>query len=429
MTGGRIALLAAAFALAAWVPAAASAEEAPPRKAAEPAPDTRNGLDIYRSFRDGLAAPECDADATSPKWRQQFAHAPERLASPDDQTLALFGYVVDEFRLAGLPTEFALIPFVESGYQPGARNGKGPAGLWQFIGSTARNHDVPVHAQYDGRLSPVDSTRAAVTYLRKLYGLFGGNWELAVMAYNTGEARVLQAVRNAGGNGASLAASRLAGIPAGTSAYVQKLHALSCVLEKNGDHDRWMAAMDRPVPRLTVQNLPQDAASLTGWARDNGHDPGLLARLNPALKNALWRSGNAALKLLAPAATALPALASSTALNMADRIDKRSATAGPATAAARPAPTLAAASRPAPAAATATLADAGDAAELPAPPRRAAGNAADTDAAPARHEVQRGESTWSIARRYHVEVAELIRLNGLDGRGAIKPGMTLKLRD
>ena len=152
MTGGRIALLAAAFALAAWVPAAASAEEAPPRKAAEPAPDTRNGLDIYRSFRDGLAAPECDADATSPKWRQQFAHAPERLASPDDQTLALFGYVVDEFRLAGLPTEFALIPFVESGYQPGARNGKGPAGLWQFIGSTARNHDVPVHAQYDGRL-------------------------------------------------------------------------------------------------------------------------------------------------------------------------------------------------------------------------------------------------------------------------------------
>lgn len=428
MTRLRIALLAALLATAAGAPAVAAADDvAPARRTAETAATTRNGLDIYRSFRDGLAAPECDAEATSPKWRQQFAHAPERLASPDDQTLPLFGYVVDEFRLAGLPTEFALIPFVESGYQPAARNGKGPAGLWQFIGSTARNHDVAVHAQYDGRLSPVDSTKAAVTYLRKLYGMFGGNWQLAVMAYNTGEGRVLQAVRNAGGDYASLGPSQLAGISPVTYAYVQKLHALSCVLEKNGDHDRWLSAMDRQVPRLTVQNLPQDAASLTGWARDNGHDPGLLARLNPALKNALWRSGNAALKLLAPAATALPGLASSTALNVADRIDKRNPPATPVAAARLVSVAVKAAPPPT---AAVTMADAGNAVEI-APPssRRSPANPPEANALPQRHVVQRGESTWSIARQYHVAAADLIRLNGLDKRGAIKPGMELKLQD
>ncbi|MFX7760059.1 transglycosylase SLT domain-containing protein, partial [Acinetobacter baumannii] len=86
--------------------------------------------------------------------------------------LPLFGYVVDALRDADLPTEYALIPFVESGYRPAARSPSGPAGLWQMIAVTARNHDVPIRDGYDGRLSPVDSTRAAVRYLKTLHGMF-----------------------------------------------------------------------------------------------------------------------------------------------------------------------------------------------------------------------------------------------------------------
>ncbi|MGE8234222.1 MAG: transglycosylase SLT domain-containing protein, partial [Stenotrophomonas sp.] len=104
-----------------------------------PAATTRNGREIFANFREGLAAPQCDAEATSPRWRKQFSHAPARLGNVEDDALPLFGYVVDELRSAGLPTEFALIPFVESGYRPGARNASGPAGLWQFIATTARN--------------------------------------------------------------------------------------------------------------------------------------------------------------------------------------------------------------------------------------------------------------------------------------------------
>ena len=154
-------------------------------------PATRNGREIYARFREGLADPSCGPE-TSQRWRQHFAGAPKRLVSRNDDVLPLFGYVVDALRQANLPTEYALIPFVESGYKPGARSGAGPAGLWQFIALTARNHRVPIRPGYDGRLSPIDSTQAAVRYLKTLHGMFAGDWRLAVMAFNAGEYRVLE---------------------------------------------------------------------------------------------------------------------------------------------------------------------------------------------------------------------------------------------
>jgi membrane-bound lytic murein transglycosylase D len=104
-----------------------------PAPAAEMPAATRNGRDIYQAFHDGLADPSCDQDDSSARWRKHFASAPKRLASQDDEVLALFGYVVDALREMHLPTEYALIPFVESGYKPGARSAGGPAGLWQMI--------------------------------------------------------------------------------------------------------------------------------------------------------------------------------------------------------------------------------------------------------------------------------------------------------
>ena len=101
--------------------AAKSAACHPSATAASDAGHQRNGREIYESFRAGLADPTCDAGRTSPRWQKHFAAAPERLAT-DDDVLPLFGYVVDALREADLPTEFALIPFVESGYKPGARS-------------------------------------------------------------------------------------------------------------------------------------------------------------------------------------------------------------------------------------------------------------------------------------------------------------------
>ena len=128
MRAARIAWLARVLSLACvLLPAAASAQDA--QDAITASTGTRSGLEIYARFRDGLADPDCPVDSSSERWRRHFAKAPQRLGESDDDTLALFGYVVDALREADLPTEYALIPFVESGYKPGARSAGGPAGL------------------------------------------------------------------------------------------------------------------------------------------------------------------------------------------------------------------------------------------------------------------------------------------------------------
>ncbi|MGE8288613.1 MAG: transglycosylase SLT domain-containing protein [Stenotrophomonas sp.] len=347
-----------------------------------PPATTRNGREIFSNFREGLAAPQCDAEATSPRWRKQFAHAPSRLGNIDDDALPLCGYVVDELRSAGLPTEFALIPFVESGYRPGARNSSGPAGLWQFIATTARNHRVPMEGGYDGRLSAVDSTRAAVRYLKTLHGMFAGDWELAVMAYNAGEYRILQALRRGGMNAQNADASALPGLSPITYSYVEKLHALACVLEQAEGEPDLMAALDRPVPILKGHTLPANT-SLAAWSAQNALDPARIARLNPALTAA--RSGTAVLApALAGGAVDVPVLA---------------------------------AAEPAPAATPARNA--------PAAPRAVAS----ASSSARRHTVRNGESAWSIARRYGIPVKALLSFNNLDARAVLKPGMVLRYEE
>jgi len=364
----------------------ASLAALPADPAALPAPLTRNGHQIFTSFREGLAMAQCDADATSPRWRKQFAHAPSRLGNVEDDALPLFGYVVDELRAEGLPTEFALIPFVESGYRPGARNASGPAGLWQFIATTARNHRVPMENGYDGRLSAVDSTRAAVRYLKTLYGMFGGDWQLAVMAYNAGEYRILQALRRAGMNAQNARPAELPGLSPITHAYVEKLHALACVLEQAEKEPDLMAALDRPVPVLRGHALPADT-TLADWSARNALDPARIARLNPAVTGK-----RAGIRVLAPA---LPDTG----------IDPGSL----------------------------AMAASGSVAALPAP---AAVDVATTTVAATsnagsgrRHTVRSGESAWSIARRYGIPVKTLLSRNNLDAKAVLRPGMVLRFEE
>ena len=248
-------------------------------------PATRSGREIYARFREGLADPVCEPESSSPRWRKHFAAAGKRLGGGDDQALALFGYVVDSLREASLPTEYALIPFVESGYQPAARSKLGPAGMWQFIRLTARAHQVPMHAGYDGRLSPVDSTRAAVRYLKTLHGMFAGDWRLAVMAYNAGEYRVFGALRRSGQVARDADPEKLTSLSGITRAYVRKLHALSCVLDRADDAEAWMQSLDRQVPLLEAVELPAGARHVEDWARGHGRDPARVRRLNPAFAN------------------------------------------------------------------------------------------------------------------------------------------------
>ena len=346
---------------------------------------TRNGRDIYQAFHDGLADPSCDQDGSSARWRKHFANAPKRLATQDDEVLALFGYVVDALREVHLPTEYALIPFVESGYKPGARSPGGPAGLWQMIAVTARNHSVPIRAGYDGRLSPIDSTKAAVRYLKTLHGMFAGDWRLAVMAYNAGEYRVFGALKRSGQVARSANPDKLVGLSGITVAYVRKLHALSCLLDQAVEREDWLRALDRPVPVLSAELLPADAGSLDRWSHDHGLDAGRVRRLNPAFVDGRIVRADRAMRVLVPTASALGAVASTGQEVRTQEV--------------------------------------GIDTVVPAAPAADAGATAN----PSTHIVSRGESAWKIAHRYQLDLAQLLARNGLDARSRLQPGMVLKL--
>lgn len=260
----------------------------------------RRGLEIYQEFQEGLADPTCTSDVSA-RWSKHYAAAPKRLATPSDDTLLLFGYVLDAVRAAHLPSEYALIPFVESGYHPDARSPSGPVGMWQMIERTARNHKVPIRKGYDGRLSPVDSTRAAVRYLKTLHGMFAGDWRLAAMAYNAGEYRILGALKSSGQKARSADPASLTKVPAITQAYVRKLQALACVIGDAEQQESWVKAMDRPAPRLQAVTLDSETRRITDWADRHGQDPERLGRLNPVFRQGrIAAGGNTAPRLLAP---------------------------------------------------------------------------------------------------------------------------------
>jgi len=389
----RLAGLALALLLAA--PACAQAKDGASDAAQT---GTRNGREIYQRFRDGLADPECKTDASA-RWRAHFAHAPGQLAGSNDDVLPLFGYVVDSLREAHLPTEFALIPFVESGYKPGARSAQGPAGLWQMIAVTARNHKVTMRTGYDGRLSPVDSTAAAVRYLKTLYGMFAGDWRLAVMAYNAGEYRVLGALKRGGQTARNAKPESLPGLSPITQAYVRKLHALSCLLEQADNREEWLRALDRPVPLLQAVTLPANATDIAAWARRNGQDPMQLQRLNPAFAGGrVTRAGDKPARLLAVAVT-----------QTGDEMSESSAI-GDSTATS--ATTTTAASLPDGATELGATGDAIAASQ----PATTSGR---------RHTVVRGDSPWKIAGRYGIRVADLLERNDLKPDAVLRPGKEL----
>lgn len=373
-------------------------------------PITRSGRDIYIDFRDGLSDQECAVDS-SDRWRQHFSHVPRDLADRPDRLLPLFGYVVDSLREYHLPTEYALIPFVESGYQPGARSPSGPTGLWQFITATARNHEVAIRPGYDGRLSPVESTTAAVRYLRTLHGMFAGDWRLAVMGYNAGEYRIFGALRNAGQRAMDAEPEKLS-VPPITRAYVRKLQALACLLVEAGEREEWLQAIDQTVPVLTAAELPANVRQLDTWANRRGLDPAMVRHFNPVFANGNVASANRGQSVLAPA-PAEHAL-------MALRVEPAPITRPPALA-----PELAPGRR-ARNDSPVFLADASDLVEDDAT-TVAALPPATTRTAPRLHTVARGESIWRIARHYGLSAAQLLLRNGLEASSVIQPGMVLQI--
>ena len=131
-------------------------------------------------------------------------------------------HVVTEVEARGMPLEFALLPVVESAYEPFAYSVSRAAGLWQFIPATGVRFGLKQDWWYDGRRDVIESTRAALDYLQALHDQFDGDWLLAIAAYNVGEAGVQRAIDYNSATGRPTDFWHL-NLPAETRAYVPKL--------------------------------------------------------------------------------------------------------------------------------------------------------------------------------------------------------------
>lgn len=157
------------------------------------APDNRAPNDIWDRIRGRFSLPDRDHPRveSSKNW---YASRQEYLDRTLDRATPYLHYIVEEIERRNMPSELALLPIVESAFQPMARSHAQAAGIWQFIPSTGRNYGLKQNWWYDGRRDIHASTRAALDYLQKLNVMFSGDWLLSLAAYNAGEGTVMRAV-------------------------------------------------------------------------------------------------------------------------------------------------------------------------------------------------------------------------------------------
>lgn len=155
-----------------------------------------------------------------------YSRNPEYLNRVFERSKRYLPHIVQEIRARGMPMELALLPVVESAFDPFAYSHGRAAGLWQFVPATGKMFKLQQNWWYDGRRDPVDSTRAALDYLQHLHKRLDGDWLLAIAAYNSGEGRVRGAVRRNRKAGKPVDFWNLK-LPRETRAYVPKLLAIS----------------------------------------------------------------------------------------------------------------------------------------------------------------------------------------------------------
>jgi membrane-bound lytic murein transglycosylase D len=180
--------------------------------------------DLFDRMRAGFAFDEVQEPAIDVQlaW---FEHNPEYLERVFQRAQRYMYHIITEVEARGMPLEFALLPVVESAYEPFAYSTSRAAGLWQFIPDTGARFGLKRNWWFDGRRDVVESTRAALDYLQALHDQFDGDWLLAIAAYNVGENSVQRELdfNRANGKPADFWHLRL---PAETRAYVPKLLAL-----------------------------------------------------------------------------------------------------------------------------------------------------------------------------------------------------------
>lgn len=197
--------------------------------------------DLLERLRRGFSIP----DLNTARVRQReawFVQRPDLMRRVFDRSSPYLHYIVEEVEKRGMPTELALLPFIESGFDPRATSTAQAAGIWQFIPGTATRYNLRVDLAKDDRRDVVASTTAALDYLEWLYKMFG-DWHLVLASYNWGENSVQRAVERNRSAGRAVTYEHLA-MPEETQDYIPKLQAIENIVR------------NPQVFRISLPNMP-----------------------------------------------------------------------------------------------------------------------------------------------------------------------------
>jgi membrane-bound lytic murein transglycosylase D len=193
----------------------------------QPVASMATPVDLWDRIRRGFAMPDLQNDLVRDR-EQWYTSRPDYIFRMTERSKKYLFHIVEELELRNMPTELALLPFIESAFNPQAVSGAKAAGMWQFMPATGKYFELKQNAFRDDRRDVLASTRAALDYMQKLHRMFG-DWHLALAAYNWGEGSV----------GRSIAKNQRAGLPTGyvnlnmpmeTRFYVPKLQAIKNIV-------------------------------------------------------------------------------------------------------------------------------------------------------------------------------------------------------
>ena len=231
---------------------------------------------------------------------KQYSANPEYMRRMVERSQRYLFHIVEEVEKRGMPTEIALLPMVESAFNPQAYSKSHASGIWQFIPSTGKVFGLNQNWWVANRRNITVATDAALNYLQKLYGMFG-SWDLALAAYNAGEGTVGRAIEQNRKQGLATNYESL-NLPAETRNYVPKLQAIKNLMTNPGKYGLKIQTIANTAYFTKITAPPQIDARLAAKLAEIS-DAEFLA-LNPSYNRPVIASANERHELLLPIASA-----------------------------------------------------------------------------------------------------------------------------
>lgn len=261
------------------IPASVANAEALPADDASSVEELGVPSDVWERIRRGYAMPVLQSKLVD-RWVDFYTKDPAYLRRMSERAGQYLYHIVEEIENRGMPTELALLPFVESAFQAEALSRAKAAGLWQFMPATGKAYDLAQNLWRDDRRDILESTRAALDYFEYLHGMFG-DWHLALAAYNWGEGSVQRAIQRAKRRKQPTDYLHLR-MPRETANYVPKLEAVKRIISNPSRYGITLPDVGNE-PFFVTITKPRDidietAAELAGMPLEE------FRRLNPSYK-------------------------------------------------------------------------------------------------------------------------------------------------